>query len=325
MSIDDSYLNRLFQAITQAHVALRPQVAVTPLTHSSRLSAQAGCEVYLKCEHLQHTGSFKFRGASNKLRLLSEEQRKRGVIAASSGNHGQGVGLAGRMLGVPVTVYAASSASAYKLDAMRALGATVVTLDTDPLSVELEASRQAHVQGVPFISPYNDPEIIAGQGTIGMELFEQLPDLDAVFVAVGGGGMISGIGTALRHLKPSIEIIGCWPANAPTLQRSLEVGEIIEMEEQDTLSDGTAGGVEPDSITFPLCQRLLDRTVLVSEAEIRQAMRDTATYERWIIEGAAGVALAGMQKLAGEFRGKRVAVVLCGRNIVLEKFLGAVQ
>ncbi|MEG0859227.1 MAG: threonine/serine dehydratase [Pseudomonas sp.] len=325
MTLDDNYLSELFQAISQAHTALRPQVAVTPLTHSVTLSAQSGCEVYLKCEHLQHTGSFKFRGASNKLRLLSAAQRERGVITASSGNHGQGVALAGRMLGVPVTVYTASSASAYKLEAMRALGAKVVTLDTDPLSVELEAARQAHLQDLPFISPYNDTEIIAGQGTIGMELFEQLPDLDAVFVAVGGGGMISGIGTALRHLKPSIEIIGCWPANAPTLQRSLEVGEIIEMQEQDTLSDGTAGGVEPGSITFPLCQRLLDRTVLVSEAEIRQAMRDTASAERWIIEGAAGVALAGMQKLAADFRGKRVAVVLCGRNIVLEKFLGAVQ
>lgn len=325
MSIDDSYLDGLFQAIAQAHIALRPQVAVTPLDYSASLSAKSGCEVYLKCEHLQHTGSFKFRGASNKLRLLSEEQRKQGVIAASSGNHGQGVGLAGRMLGVPVTVYSASSASAYKLDAMRALGAEVLTLDTDPLSVELEAGRQARLQGKPFISPYNDPEIIAGQGTIGIELFEQLPDLDAVFVAVGGGGLISGIGTALRHLKPSIEIIGCWPANAPTLQRSLEVGEIIEMEEQDTLSDGTAGGVEPDSITFPLCQRLLDRTVLVSEAEICQALRDAAASERWILEGAAGVALAGMQKLAADMRGKRVAVVLCGRNIVLEKFLGAVQ
>ncbi|MDT4863087.1 Phenylserine dehydratase [compost metagenome] len=201
----------------------------------------------------------------------------------------------------------------------------MVSLDLDPLSVELEAARQAQLQGKPFISPYNDPEIIAGQGTIGMELFEQAPDLDAVFVAVGGGGMVSGIGAALRGLNPAIEVIGCWPANAPTLQRSLEVGEIIEMHEDDTISDGTAGGIEPDSITFPLCQRLLDRTVLVSEEEIKAAMRDVAASERWIIEGAAGVALAGMKKLAKEYRGKRVAVVLCGRNIVLEKYLGAIQ
>ncbi|MGH8440797.1 MAG: threonine/serine dehydratase [Pseudomonas sp.] len=325
MSVDANSLPSLYEAIAQAHKALRPEVAVTPLTYSARLSALTGCEVHLKCEHLQHTGSFKFRGASNKIRLLPEVQRQLGVITASSGNHGQGLALAGKVLGVPVTVYTTTSASAYKLDAMRALGAEVISLDLDPLSVELEAARQAAVQGKPFVSPYNDAEIIAGQGTIGIELFEQAPDLDAVFVAVGGGGMISGIGAALRTLNPKIDIIGCWPANAPTLQRSLEAGEIIEIEEDDTLSDGTAGGIEPGSITFALCQALLTRTVLVSEQEIKTAMRDVAACERWIIEGAAGVAVAGMKKLAQEYRGKRVAVVICGRNILLEKFLGAIQ
>jgi threonine dehydratase len=325
MSVDQNSLSALYDAISEAHKALRPAVAVTPLTYSARLSAMTGCEVYLKCEHLQHTGSFKFRGASNKIRLLPEAQRQLGVITASSGNHGQGLALAGKVLGVPVTVYTTTSASAYKLDAIRALGAEVVSLDLDPLSVELEAARQAAIQGKPFVSPYNDPEIIAGQGTIGVELFEQAPDLDAVFVAVGGGGMVSGIGAALRALNPNVEIIGCWPANAPTMQRSLEAGEIIEMEEEDTISDGTAGGIEPGSITFPLCQTLLSRTVLVSEEEIKVAMRDVASCERWIIEGAAGVAVASMKKLAKEYRGKRVAVIICGRNILLEKFLGAVK
>jgi threonine dehydratase len=325
MKIDDSFMGELFATIGEANQAIRPQVAVTPLTYSPRLSAMSGCELYLKCEHLQHTGSFKFRGASNKIRLLDAQQRSQGVITASSGNHGQGVALAGKLAGVPVTVYAASSASSLKLEAIRALGAEVVTLDSDPLSVELEAARQAQHQGKLFISPYNDAQIIAGQGSIGMELFEQQPELDAVFASVGGGGMISGIGTALKQLKPGIEIVGCWPANAPTLQRSLAAGEIIEMEEGDTISDGTAGGVEPGSITFPLCQRLLDRTVLVSEDEIHHAMQDVARFERWIIEGAAGVALAGFLQVAEAYRGKRVAVVLCGRNILLEKFIGAVK
>ena len=325
MTVDDAYLNSLGEAIAHAHQALRPQVAVTPLTYSARLSAMTDCRVYLKCEHLQHTGSFKFRGASNKLRLLPEAQRRRGVVTGSSGNHGQGLALAGKLLGVPVTVYTTKRASPFKLEAIRALGAEVVSLDMDPLGVELEAAREAERQGKPFISPYNDADIIAGQGTIGMELFEQAPDIDAVFVSVGGGGLVSGIGAALHGLNPDIEVIGCWPANAPTLQRSLEAGEIIEMLEADTISDGTAGGVEPDSITFPLCQRLLNRTVLVSEEEIKTAMRDVAACERWIIEGAAGVALAGMKKLAKAYSGKRVAVVLCGRNILLEKYLGAIQ
>jgi threonine dehydratase len=325
MAINHETFAELFGNIQQAHNALRPGVSITPLTHSPRLSASSGMEVYLKCEHLQHTGSFKFRGASNKVRLLNEQQRQQGVITASSGNHGQGVALAGKTAGVPVTVYATITASPLKLDAIRALGAEVVTLDTDPLSVELEASRQAERQGTLFISPYNDLQIIAGQGTIGMEIHEQLPDVDAVFIAVGGGGMISGIGTALKHLSPNVQIIGCWPENAPTMERSLAAGEIIEMEELDTLSDGTAGGIEPDSVTFPLCQRVIDRTVLVSEDEIRDAMKAVARSERWIIEGAAGVALAGALKLSADYQGKRIAVVLCGRNILLEKFVGAIQ
>ncbi len=325
MSLHDDTLQTLVNAIIHAHQALRPQVAITALTHSAALSALTGCEIYLKCEHLQHTGSFKFRGASNKILALTKEQRQKGVITASSGNHGQALALAGARAGVPVTVYTTTSASPTKLAAIKAYGATVVSLDTDPLSVELEAARQAKLQNTLFVSPYNDADIIAGQGTIGAELVEQLPDVDAVFVAVGGGGLISGIGAALAHLKPGTEIIGCWPANAPTMQRSLEAGEIIEMEEEDTLSDGTAGGIEPGSITFPLCQKLIDRTVLVSEQEIRDAMKAVARSERWMIEGAAGVALAGAVKLAADYQGKKVAVVLCGRNILLEKFIGAVQ
>ncbi|WP_313739434.1 threonine/serine dehydratase [Pseudomonas sp.] len=317
-------LESLHAAIVDAHSALRPAVAVTPLSYSARLSAKTGCEVYLKCEHLQHTGSFKFRGASNKLRLLPDEQRRRGVITASSGNHGQGLALAGRMLGVPVTVYTTTTASAYKLQAMHDLGAEVISLDLDPLSVEVQAARYASEQGKPFVSPYNDWDIVAGQGTLGMELHAQAPALDAVFVAVGGGGMIAGIGAALRTLAPDVEVIGCWPANAPTLQRSLEAGQVIEVDEAPTLSDGTAGGVESDSITFPLCQQLVSRTVLVSEAQIKAAMREVASCERWIIEGAAAVAVAGMRQLAHAYQGKRVAVVLCGRNILLDKFLEAI-
>ncbi|EKT4482420.1 threonine/serine dehydratase [Pseudomonas putida] len=318
-------LDALYKSIEEAHSALRPAVSITPLSYSARLSALTGCEVLLKCEHLQHTGSFKFRGASNKVRLLPVDVRKHGVIAASSGNHGQALALAGKTAGVPVTVYTATSASPYKIEAMRTLGAEVLCLPTDPLGAELEAARQAEAQGVPFVSPYNDLQVIAGQGTIGMELFEQAPDLDAVFVAVGGGGMIAGIGAALRRLNPSTEIIGCWPANDPALALSISAGEIVEVDAQPTLSDGTAGGVEPGAITLPLCQALVTDTVLVSEDEIRGAMRVIASSERWIIEGAAAVAVAGMQKLAERYHGKRVAVILCGRNILLEKFLEAVR
>lgn len=318
-------MNTLFDAIKEAHQALRPQVRVTPLEYSPLLSQHSGCEIYLKCEHLQHTGSFKFRGASNKLRLLTDEQRQRGVITASTGNHGQAMALAGKLAGVKATIYAPEQAAAIKLEAIRALGGEVELIPGDALNAELAADSAAQQQGKIYISPYNDRQIIAGQGTCGMEMVEQQPDLDAVFVAVGGGGLISGIATVLKKLSDKTQIIGCWPANATSMYTNLENGKIQEVAEQETLSDGTAGGVEPGAITFALCQQLIDQKVLVSEQEIKDAMRLIAHTDRWMIEGAAGVALAAALKQAPLWQGKKVAVVLCGKNIVLKKYLGAVS
>lgn len=318
-------MNTLFEAIKEAHQVLRPQVRMTPLEFSPLLSQHTGCDIYLKCEHLQHTGSFKFRGASNKLRLLTNEQRQQGVITASTGNHGQAMALAGKLAGVKSTIYAPEQAAAIKLEAIRALGGHIELIPGDALNAELAASIAAQQQGKAYISPYNDAQIIAGQGTCGMEMVEQQPDLDAVFVAVGGGGLISGIATVLKKLSDKTQVIGCWPANATSMYTSLQKGQIHEVEEQETLSDGTAGGVEPGAITFSLCQQLIDQKVLVSEQEIKEAMRLIARTDRWMIEGAAGVALAAALKLAPQWQGKKVAVVLCGKNIVLEKYLGAVS
>ncbi|HDL7823776.1 TPA: threonine/serine dehydratase [Yersinia enterocolitica] len=318
-------MNTLFNAIKEAHQALRPQVRVTPLEYSPLLSQHSGCEIYLKCEHLQHTGSFKFRGASNKLRLLTDEQCQRGVITASTGNHGQAMALAGKLAGVKATIYAPEQAAAIKLEAIRALGGEIELIPGDALNAELAADSAAQQQGKIYISPYNDRQIIAGQGTCGMEMVEQQPDLDAVFVAVGGGGLISGIATVLKKLSDKTQIIGCWPANATSMYTSLENGKIQEVAEQETLSDGTAGGVEPGAITFALCQQLIDQKVLVSEQEIKDAMRLIAHTDRWMIEGAAGVALAAALKQAPLWQGRKVAVVLCGKNIVLKKYLGAVS
>lgn len=322
-------INDLFERIEEAHCAIRPQVAVTPLTFSPLLSKASGCDVYLKCEHLQHTGSFKFRGATNKVRLLDADARRNGVLTVSSGNHGQGVALAGKLAGVPVTVYATTSASAIKLDAIRALGAQVITIDDTSLAVELEAGRQAKLKGMTFVSPYNDIDVIAGQGTIGMELHEQasgsIDELAAVFASVGGGGLISGIGTAIQKLRPRTAVIGCWPANSTALYSSLKAGKIIDVEESETISDGTAGGVEPDSVTFDIGRNVITDTDLVTEAQIKAAMKLLAQTDRWMVEGAAGVALASMLKLAPRYQGRAVAVVLCGRNIMLNKFIEAVR
>ncbi|HEV7136399.1 MAG TPA: threonine/serine dehydratase [Steroidobacteraceae bacterium] len=319
-------MNRsLFERITQAHRAIRPQVPVTPLEHSSALSARLGCEVLLKCEHLQPTGSFKIRGATNKIRLLGEEARRAGVITASTGNHGQAVARAGALAGVPVTVFVAASTVQSKMDAIRRLGAGLSIIDGNPLDAELAARRSAAEQGKTYVAPYNDPDVVAGQGTLGVELSEQAPQLDAVFVSVGGGGLIGGLGTALEHLNPNTRVVGVWPENSPCMLRALEAGRLLEVPERPTLSDGTAGGIEPGSITFPLCQSVIDSRISVSEAEIAAAMRDVAAADHWMVEGAAGVALAGLVRVASTLRGRTVAVVLCGRNIAIETFLGAIS
>jgi threonine dehydratase len=313
----------LFDAIARAHVALRPQVPVSPLQPSVPLSAELGCSVLLKNEHLQPGGSFKIRGATNKIRLLDATARRVGVTTASTGNHGQAVARAALLLGVPVTVYVAASASRPKLDAIKALGAQLALVDGPPIEAELLARRQAAEQGKVYISPYNDLDVVAGQGTLGLELVEQAPDLDAVFISVGGGGLISGVGTALKKLSPRIRIVGVWPENSPCMLRAMEAGRIVDVQEKETLSDGTAGAIEPGAVTLPVCREVIDETVTVTETEIARAMRSVAAAEHWIVEGSAGVALAGLVKRAESFQGRKVAAVLCGRNIALETFLRA--
>ena len=314
----------LFERITRAHSAIRPQVPVTPLERSRALSVALGCEVLLKAEHLQPTGSFKIRGATNKIHLLGEEGRRTGVITASTGNHGQAVARAGALAGVPVTVYVAASTARSKMEAIQGLGAELVVVEGNPLAAELQARRRATDESRPYISPYNDLDVVAGQGTLGMELIEQAPQLDAVFISVGGGGLIGGTGTALKQLRPQTRVVGVWPENSACMLRALEAGKLIDVPESPTLSDGTAGAVEPGSVTFPVCQSVIDQTVTVTEAQIAAAMRTVAATERWIVEGAAGVALAGLMKLADAFKGRKVAVVLCGRNVALETFLQAI-
>jgi threonine dehydratase len=246
------------------------------------------------------------------------------VITASTGNHGQAAARAGALAGIPVTVYVAASTAPMKMEAIRGLGAALIVVDGNPVDAELLARRHAAEQGKVFVSPYNDYDIMAGQGTLGAELAEQAPDLDAVFLATGCGGLTGGTGTALKHLSPKTRVVAVWPENSQALLKSLEAGRIVEVEEQPTLSDGTAGGVEPGSVTFAVCQQVIDERITVSEAEIAAAMRHIALAERWMVEGAAGVALAGLIQRAEAFKGRKVAVVLCGRNIALETFIRAV-
>ena len=318
-------MTTLFNAIGEAHRAVRPQVPVSALQLSEPLSSDLGCSVFLKNEHLQPGGSFKIRGATNKIRILAEAQRRAGVTTASTGNHGQAVARAGSLAGVPVTVYVSATTARPKIDAIRALGAGLVVVDGPPIEAELLARRHAAEQGKVYVSPYNDLDVIAGQGTLGLELVEQAADLDAVFISVGGGGLISGVGTVLKKLSPHTRVIGVWPENSPCMLAAMTAGQIVDVNEKETLSDATAGAIELNAVTLPLCREVIDATVTVTEAQIGRAMRMIADAEHWIVEGSAGVALAGLAKLAETFRDKKVAVVLCGRNIALEKFLYAIE
>jgi threonine dehydratase len=226
---------------------------------------------------------------------------------------------------VDATIYLPESVSPLKLANMKRLGANTVVWP----GVYAECEKAAHEEvvrlGKTFFSPYSHPDVIAGQGTIGLELDLQCPDLAAVYASVGGGGFIGGIGSYLKAKRPDVDIIGCWAENASALHQCLERGEIFDAPESDTLADGTAGGVEEGAITFPICQRVIDRHVLVSEAEIASAMRDIATNERYIVEGSAGVAVAAALKTASDYRGKKIAVVICGRNIDLSTFRTVIQ
>ncbi|WP_443204573.1 threonine/serine dehydratase [Saccharopolyspora sp. 5N708] len=312
----------LFERILAAHKGIRPDVPVTTLQRSAFLSREAQCDVWLKAEHLMPTGSFKVRGSANKIRTLGEAARS-GVVTASTGNHGLGVARAGALAGVGVTVYVSNTAVPSKMAAIEALGAKLVVVDGSPLDSEIEARRHSELQGQPYVAPYNDLDTMAGQGTLGVELVEQAPDLDAVFLCVGGGGLAGGVGTALKALSPKTRLVGVWPAASRCMLDSLNAGHIVETPEYDTLSDGSAGAVEPGSVTFPVCQEVIDETVTVSEDEIALGMRKIAEGERWMIEGSAGVAVAGLLQTAERYRGKKVAVVLCGRNVSVETFLAA--
>ena len=303
------------EEILQAAQRIRPFIRETPLLRSAWLSRESGCEVYLKLENLQHTGSFKLRGAFNKLLSLTPAQRERGVITASSGNHGAALAYALQALNANGTIYVPTDASLAKIAAIRAFGQEVQFYGDDCVETEAFARRQAERHGMIYISPYNDPQIIGGQGTIAVELAKQLDHIDAVFATLGGGGLLSGIGLYLKTVFPRMRLAGCSPANSAVMLDSLRAGKILDLPSQPTLSDGSAGGVEAGAITFDICRKVLDDSIKVSEDAIAQAMRDIFTHEHLLIEGAAGTAVAGFRERQKDYRGQNVVIILCGANL----------
>lgn len=303
-------------AVLQAEQQIRPYIRETLLEYSDAFSQISHSQVFLKLENLQLTGSFKIRGAINKLLSLTPEQRAQGIVAASSGNHGVAVAYGLKKFGIPGEIFVPETVASTKLEAIQRLGVTVRKYGDDAGLTESYARSYAAQNGKSYVAPYNDLQVLGGQGTIAVELVRQLNQIDAVFVPVGGGGLISGIAGYLKAVYPQVSIIGCSPQNSPVMAESVKAKRIVEMASQPTLSDGTAGGVEAGAITFELCQSWVDEFVLVSEAEICQAMRLFLETQHQLLEGAAGAAIAGFLKHRG-FQNRNVAIIVCGANISL--------
>lgn len=295
---------------------------VTPLIQSMFLSRNVvGGDVYLKLENMQLTGSFKFRGAFNKINHLSTADKSRGVIAASAGNHAQGVALTSKLLGIDAIVVMPNGAPLSKQQATASYGAKVVLHGDNFDEAHQFMEEEAAKKGYTIVDPYDDKDVIAGQGTIGLEILQQLWDVDTVIVPVGGGGLISGVATAVKAFNPKIHVVGVQSENVHGMAASYQVDHITSFSQGKTLADGTAVAT-PGQITFPITDNLVDEMVLVSETEIATAMKDLLQRTKTIAEGAGALPTAALEahKIDDKWLfGKKVVALVSGGNVDLER------
>ena len=307
----------IVKEVLQAETRIRLYIRETYLEHSSYFSQLYGAQVYFKLENLQYTSSFKVRGAMNKLLSLTPKQRAQGVVTVSTGNHGAAVAFSLSKLGAKGIVFMRENTEPSKVEAIEQLGAEVRYFGLDTADTEAYARQYAAQHGMIYVPPYNDPQVVGGQGTIALELTRQLDQIDSVFVALGGGGLIGGIAGYFKSVHPNVQIIGCSPENSQVMIQSVQAGRILELPSLPTLSDSTAGGVEPGSITFELCRDFVDQYLTVTEEEIKKSMQLFMQTHHMLIEGAAAVALAAYLQTNHSFVGKNVVIVICGANISL--------
>ncbi len=274
-----------------------------------------GGEVHLKLENLQESGSFKLRGVINKVLSLTADQSSRLLVAASTGNHGMAFAHAVALFGLRGRLFIPGTASQVKVDLLRASGIPFEIVGENCVEAEERAHQFARTGNHVWISPYNDPQVIHGQGTVAVELTNQLDDIDAVLVPVGGGGLISGIASYLKAVKPKIQVIGCQPRASCVMYQSITAGEIVVGEEMQTISDGTAGGIEEGSLTFDLCRRYVDDFILLDEAEIESAICFLFENEKMAVEGAAALTAAAIMTNGERFADQSVVAVLSGSRL----------
>lgn len=303
---------------------IKSTVCKTPLEPSHSLSALVGTEVRLKMENLQHTGSFKLRGAANVLASLNADQRRAGVIAPTAGNHGLGLACAGHEAGIPVSIFLPFSADPIKVSAMKSYGAQVTFFD-DIEDARQEAIVAAQQSGATFVSAYNNQQMIAGGGTVGLEIMEDWPDADVILVNIGGGGLASGIATAIKGINPAAEVWAVQSEASPTFACWKEAGEAIPVEISSSIAEGISGYIEPEAMTWPLIRDRVDRVLLVSEAEIKAAMLLMLNLHSHVVEPSGVPAVAAAIRYAKELSGRKVVCVVSGRNISGSRYLKLVN
>ena len=308
------------QDVRDAQKAVAPFIKTTPLTRSVFLSELCNGNVFLKLENLQVTNSFKIRGAFNKLLNLSRKEKTLGIITASAGNHGQAVAYAAQKLGFLAKVVVPKTAPHVKVNGIKRYGADLVLFGDNYDEAEQEAKDLAKKDRCAYISPYDDKLIIAGHGTAGLEIVEALPNVDAVVVPVGGGGLISGVSIAVKSIKRNVEVVGVQSEASPVMYESLIAGKIVNPPKTKTIAEGLSGGIEQGSLTFEIARKCIDRMLLVKEATIRHAVYLLWAREKQVVEGSGAAAIAPILEDNTLFKGKTVACVITGGNIDDELF-----
>ena len=306
--------------VREANERCQDHLLPTPLEHSMYLRDKIEGEVWLKLDSMQRTSSFKFRGAINKILSLTEAELDRGIVSASTGNYALAVAEAMRIRNRRATIYIAKDIEPSRLELLRSHGLDLVIHGEVAWDAEKEARRVGDEEGKIYVSPYNDPIVVGGQGTCGYEISQQLPDLDAAFLACGGGGLLTGSAGWLKSHNSDVEAFGVSPANSPVMYESMRTNKMVEMDTQPTLADTCAGGIDLDSITLDLCRRYVDEIVLLTEKEIEASIRLLFEQHRLVTEGSGALSIGGLLKRKERFKGKKVVAVICGRNINLEVF-----
>jgi threonine dehydratase len=306
--------------IRAAHGRIKGDIIRTPVEFSAPLSEMTGARVFVKWECDQTTGSFKLRGALNKLRSLTADERSRGVVSASTGNHGLAISHASKLEGLDLKLFLPTTASEVKRRKIEDLGVAVESFGSDCGKTEIHARDMAARTGRVFVSPYNDWDIIFGAGTIGLEIAEDVPGVDDVIVPVGGGGLIVGIAACLKAVKPAARSVGVEPETSAFMSASVAAGHLVDIEERETIADAVAGGIEPGSITFPLYRDLVVRTLLVREETIAGSMALVFERHGRMIEGAGALPVAGLLGFPEAFHGRNVVLVVSGKNIAPDRF-----